>query len=91
MLIKRGKQFLLLYVLVLFEIGIFLLFVPWSGFWERNYFLQAYPTLTSIVLSPTFRGAVCGLGFGNIYLAVLELFNFIRRHRSVSQGVLNPK
>lgn len=75
----EDRQWFVLYVLVCVEVGIFLVFVPWSAIWERNYFLENYPGLRPLVLSPAFRGAVCGLGFGNIYLAVHEVMARLRR------------
>lgn len=67
------RPFFVLYVLVCLEIGIFLMLVPWSAVWERNYFLQAAPALRPIVTSPWFRGAVAGLGLANIYMALAEI------------------
>lgn len=67
------RPFFVLYVLVCLEIGIFLMLVPWSAVWERNYFLQAVPALGPIVTSPWFRGAVAGLGLANIYMAFAEI------------------
>jgi hypothetical protein len=67
------RQWFVLYVLLCLEVGVFLLLVPWSVIWERNYFLQAYPGLSGVVLHPSFRGAVSGLGFANIYLGLGEV------------------
>ncbi len=67
------RQWFLLYVLVCLEVGIFLILVPWSVIWERNYFLQAYPALVPVVLDPVFRGAVTGLGIANVYLVLHEV------------------
>ena len=67
------RHWFVLYVLICLEVGVFLLLVPWSVIWERNYFLEAYPSLRPILLSPTLRGAVCGLGLANIYLGVNEV------------------
>jgi len=79
------RQWFVLYVLVCLEVGIFLLLVPWSAIWERNYFLQAYPSLRPIVLAPSFRGAVAGLGLANVYLGLRELVQ--RRRRRGAPGV----
>ena len=68
-----SRQWFILYVLVCIEVGIFLALVPWSAIWESNYFLEAYPSLRSVVLSTTFRGAVAGLGLANIYLGLNEV------------------
>ena len=50
----------------------------WSAIWERNYFLEAFPTLRPVLLSPTLRGAVCGLGLANVYLGVTEILMRLR-------------
>ncbi len=77
------RQWFVLYVLVCLEVGFFLMLVPWSAIWERNYFLEAFPDLRPVLLSPTLRGAVCGLGLANVYLGVAEILN---RLRAVSDG-----
>ena len=78
------RQWFVLYVLVCLEVGVFLMLVPWSAIWERNYFLEAFPDLRPVLLSPTLRGAVCGLGLANVYLGVAEILN---RLRAVSDGL----
>lgn len=59
----------ILLVLLCFEIGVLLVFIPWSAFWERNYFLNRYPELISYLLNPYARGAVTGLGVLDIVIA----------------------
>lgn len=73
-----NRQWFVLYVLVCLEVGFFLTLVPWSAVWERNYFLEAFPDLRPLLLSPTLRGAVCGLGLANIYVGVTEILNRLR-------------
>ena len=51
------RQWFVLYVLVCLEVGFFLMLVPWSAIWERNYFLDTFPELRIVLLSPAFRGA----------------------------------
>lgn len=55
---------LFLFSLILFcvELGVFLLILPWTSLWERNYFLFRYPELTSWLLNHYLRGALSGLG-----------------------------
>lgn len=79
-IIMGDRQWFILYVVVCVEVGIFLTLVPWSAIWERNYFLEAYPSLQSILLAPALRGAVAGLGLANIYMGLSEVLN--RRRRS---------
>ncbi len=59
-----------LLVIVAFEMGALLLYLPWSVYWEQNYFLSHYPSLMHIVLHPSFRGVVSGIGVLDILLAV---------------------
>jgi hypothetical protein len=82
------RQWFILYVVVCLEVGIFLILVPWSAIWERNYFLEAYPSLRAILLSPTLRGAVAGLGLANIYMGLIEVLN--RRRRAPRETELPP-
>jgi hypothetical protein len=82
------RQWFILYVVVCLEVGIFLVLVPWSGVWERNYFLEAYPSLRSILLAPAARGAVAGLGLANIYMGLSEILN--RRKRTLGEAGLPP-
>lgn len=68
-----NKVFRALLVVLCFEMGALLLYLPWSNFWERNFFLAHYPSMRYVVLHPSFRGAVSGLGV----LDILFAFGFI--------------
>jgi len=61
-------------VVLLFEMGALLLYLPWSAFWEQNYFLSYFPRLMPILLHPSFRGLVSGIGVLDIFVA-FGLFN----------------
>ncbi|MGH9703537.1 MAG: hypothetical protein ACRD4K_09195 [Candidatus Acidiferrales bacterium] len=65
-----------LLILVWLELGMLLVLVPWSSFWETNYFLNRFPVLIPILLNPYIRGAISGLG---ILDALLALESFRRR------------
>ncbi len=80
------RQWFILYVVVCLEVGIFLVLVPWSAVWERNYFLEAYPSLRPILLAPAVRGAVAGLGLANLYMGLSEVLG--RRRRTPAEGGL---
>lgn len=58
-----------LLILLCFELGVLLGILPWSAFWERNYFLQRHPALIPYLLNPYVRGAVSGLGLLDIGIA----------------------
>jgi len=55
------------------EVGLVLLVVPWSPFWDRNYFVQMWPALEVLTRSNLVRGAVSGLGVVNLWAATSEL------------------
>jgi hypothetical protein len=57
-------------VVLCFEMGALLLYLPWTSFWEQNYFLSHFPVLIPVLLHPSFRGAVSGLGVVDIILAI---------------------
>jgi hypothetical protein len=59
-----------LLIVLAFEMGAMLLYLPWSGYWEQNFFLSYYPSLMRIALHPAFRGAVSGVGVLDIFLAI---------------------
>lgn len=61
-------------VVLLFEMGALLLYLPWSSFWEQNYFLNHFPWLIRIVLHPSLRGIVSGIGVLDIFVA-FGMFN----------------
>ena len=56
-------------VVLAFEMGALLLYLPWSGYWEQNYFLSHFPSLMPVVLHPSFRGVVSGVGVLDILIA----------------------
>jgi len=72
-------------VVLLFEMGALLLYLPWSTFWEQNYFLSHFPWLMSVVLHPSFRGMVSGIGVLDIFVA-FGMFN----SRTAPAGVTPP-
>jgi hypothetical protein len=58
-----------LWLVIVFELGVVLLFLPWLQVWESNYFLAQYPALRPFLLHPSLRGAITGLGALDIVLA----------------------
>jgi len=71
----------LLLVAYFFEVGFLLVFAPWSGFWERNYFAQVVPALDAITSNFFVRGAVSGLGLVNVAAGMSELFSVFSSRR----------
>ncbi|MGH9383954.1 MAG: hypothetical protein ACRD2N_06685 [Vicinamibacterales bacterium] len=58
---------------LLLEMGLLLVLIPWSAFWDRNYFADALPALKTIITNNYVRGAVMGLGLVNVWAALSEL------------------
>jgi hypothetical protein len=68
------KSFLhVLLTLDIFLLGVLLILVPWMGYWDHNFFLDRYPELIPVLLHPSMRGAVTGLGALDILLAASML------------------
>ena len=59
-----------LWLLILFELGVVLIFLPWLQVWESNYFMGQYPALRPYLLHPSLRGVITGLGALDILLAI---------------------
>jgi hypothetical protein len=73
----------LLIIAVLIELGLLLIVVPWSAYWERNYFAQVSPLIEAIVTNNYVRGAVTGLGAVNVLAALADLAALLRRKPTV--------
>lgn len=63
----------LLLTALFLEIGIVLLVIPWSTYWDRNYFAQAFPLVHGVITNNFVRGAVSGLGVVNLAAGIGEL------------------
>ena len=84
-----AKLSVIFYIILCFEIGIFLTVLPWwpQGMWGlsdwgNNYFLlyaaraTGIQGLQAVVASGWVRGAVSGVGLLNLGIAVWEIFHF---------------
>lgn len=84
-----AKLTLVLFILVCFEIGFLLVFLPWHRSWEDNSFLFFITeTLNSqfarnFVLSGYCRGAVTGIGLLNILVGIREILSFSTTLKSI--------
>ncbi len=68
------KSFLhVLLSLDIFLLGVMLVLVPWLPYWDHNFFLDRFPGLIPILLHPSVRGAVTGLGALDMFLAAGRL------------------
>ncbi|HTG90162.1 MAG TPA: hypothetical protein VL914_08195 [Vicinamibacterales bacterium] len=71
----------LLLVAYFIEVGLLLVLVPWSPFWERNYFVTAFPAIHAIIRNYYVRGGVSGLGVVNLLMGFNELASLLMARR----------
>lgn len=67
----------LMFVALSIEVGLVLVVMPWSAFWERNYFAQLFPPLQGLVTNHFLRGAVSGIGLINLSAGLAELVSIL--------------
>ena len=69
--IKLARRLLRALLLLLWlELGLLIILLPWTTFWDANYFLNRYPSLIPVLLNPYLRGAISGLGVVDAVLAI---------------------
>lgn len=64
--------------------------IPWSTFWERNYFVEWSPAVEAVLTSNYLRGAISGLGLVNIAVALVELGDSLAFRSSGSPADKQP-
>jgi hypothetical protein len=60
-----------------FEAGLVLVILPWTVYWERNYFVQSLPLIEGFLTNDFVRGAVSGLGLVNLVSGFVEIWSFL--------------
>lgn len=78
----------LLLVAYFIEVGLLLVLVPWSPFWERNYFVHTLPFLDEIIRNNYVRGAVSGLGVVNLLMGFSELGSLLTARRRIEMETI---
>ena len=76
------------FILFCFEVGIFLILIPWSVFWDSNLLLEYVSVLRPLVLNSFFRAGVSILGAIDVFIGVTELRYFLRSLRVVNRTSL---
>ena len=66
------------------EVGLLLLVVPWTGFMQRNYFVEGWPVLRGIVGNGFVKGAISGLGVINLAAGLAELVDLFTHRRALA-------
>ena len=75
----------LVYAACFFEVGLLLVVLPWTGYWNHNYVFDVVPLLREFTRNPYLRGAVSGLGMLNLSFGMAEVVAFVESrfdHRS---------
>ena len=70
-----------LLVVYFVEVGLVLIVAPWTTYWDRNYFVEALPSLQPLLTSHAVRGAIAGIGVVSLVAALAELAATIQRVR----------
>lgn len=71
----------MLLLLLALETGVFLLFIPWSALWDRDFLFGALAPLHSFLRNHYVRGAISGLGVINVWVALAEASALLRARR----------
>jgi hypothetical protein len=77
----QGRLLTVCFAVFAFEVGLFLIIIPWQDSWTLNYFQGVNPNFQNLWDEPSFKGLVTGLGFVNIYIALLQVARLFRRQR----------
>jgi hypothetical protein len=75
---SRSRILGVFYVLVALSTGLTLIVAPWLDQWSFNGLQELSPSIESLWHDPSFRGAVSGLGFANLLIALIETVRLIR-------------
>jgi hypothetical protein len=75
----QGRLLTVCFAVFAFEVGLFLVIFPWQDSWTFNYFQGVSPNIEALWDEPSFKGFVTGLGFVNIYIAILQVTRLFRR------------
>ncbi len=73
-----------LVLLLWFDLGVLLVLIPWSNYWESNYFLSRYPGLMPYLLNAYVRGGVTGLGLADMVMAASSLLRRPPRRTAIA-------
>jgi hypothetical protein len=80
-----GRLWVVLFAIFAFEIGAFLVVFPWTDAWTLNHLPSFFPghevDLQDLWDDPYFRGGLTCLGLLNVYIALREALQLIRRSK----------
>jgi hypothetical protein len=82
------RLWLVLFAIFAFEVGLFLIVFPWMDSWTLNhlpgFFASSQIAVQDLWDDPYFRGALSCLGIVNVYIALREVVQLIRRSKQAS-------
>jgi hypothetical protein len=70
---------LFLRVIVRFYLGLLVIVLPWTHYWDENHLFTVVPQLEWLAMNGAVRGIVSGLGILNIWIAISEAIRY-REH-----------
>jgi hypothetical protein len=77
-----AKLSVIVYILVCLEVGVLLAILPWTAYWEENFFLDFVtgrldaPGVAAFMRTGYVRGAVSALGLVNVLAGLRDIFRF---------------
>lgn len=84
----RRRLWIVLFALFAFEIGAFLVVFPWMDSWSLNhipsFFAANQIAVQDVWDDPYFRSALSCLGFLNVYIALRQIVQLIRRSKQAA-------
>lgn len=66
------RLFVIVYVVLCIELGLVLVMLPWTSWWDVNRLLAHWPAVRHVLQHGFVRGAVSGLGFLDLWLGISE-------------------
>jgi hypothetical protein len=87
-----AKLTIIFFILICFEIGVLLVYLPWHRSWDENHLLILaadrlhWGWLIHVMISGYMRGAVTGLGLLNLMLGTWEIRNFKKNVQAFQSG-----
>lgn len=70
------RLFAITYVIFCVTLGVWLVTLPWTGFWFENGRLDRWPEIERLLQNGFVRGLVSGLGLVDIWLGISETIHY---------------
>lgn len=85
---RWGTASRVLFIVYCLEVGIFLLFAPWSANWDQVWMHLPVSRAHGLLFHPAFRGGITGFGLVHLLWGAhdLEQLLFARRARAIPRA-----